>query len=94
MILSSVPDDLSPEERQELESIRRRKEELLHDIQVTTQAHGFFSHTFIPLNQFVAEFFWRSACFCPCWNPVVVWTVALKTQMEALHLTCLPQTLT
>ncbi|CAG14059.1 unnamed protein product, partial [Tetraodon nigroviridis] len=31
---SSVPDDLSPEERQELESIRRRKQELLQDIQV------------------------------------------------------------
>ncbi|XP_038831206.1 cytohesin-1-like isoform X1 [Salvelinus namaycush] len=28
-----VPDDLSPEERQELESIRRRKQELLQDIQ-------------------------------------------------------------
>lgn len=33
--LCSVPDDLSPEERQELECIRRRKEELLLDIQVT-----------------------------------------------------------
>lgn len=32
----SVPDDLSPEERQELECIRRRKEELLLDIQVTS----------------------------------------------------------
>lgn len=31
---SSVPDDLTPEERQELESIRRRKQELLQDIQV------------------------------------------------------------
>ncbi|XP_016532059.1 cytohesin-1-like isoform X1 [Poecilia formosa] len=30
---ASVPDDLSPEERQELESIRRRKQELLQDIQ-------------------------------------------------------------
>ncbi|XP_076007641.1 cytohesin-1b isoform X4 [Genypterus blacodes] len=30
---ASVPNDLSPEERQELESIRRRKEELLLDIQ-------------------------------------------------------------
>uniref|UniRef100_A0A3Q2PBJ5 Cytohesin 1b n=1 Tax=Fundulus heteroclitus TaxID=8078 RepID=A0A3Q2PBJ5_FUNHE len=28
-----MPDDLSPEERQELESIRRRKQELLQDIQ-------------------------------------------------------------
>uniref|UniRef100_A0A3Q3L1Y6 Cytohesin 1b n=1 Tax=Mastacembelus armatus TaxID=205130 RepID=A0A3Q3L1Y6_9TELE len=28
-----VPDDLSPEERQELESIRRRKQELMQDIQ-------------------------------------------------------------
>lgn len=34
--LCSVPDDLSPEERQELECIRRRKEELLLDIQVTS----------------------------------------------------------
>uniref|UniRef100_A0A8C7DGM4 Cytohesin 1b n=1 Tax=Oncorhynchus kisutch TaxID=8019 RepID=A0A8C7DGM4_ONCKI len=30
---TKVPDDLSPEERQELESIRRRKQELLQDIQ-------------------------------------------------------------
>ncbi|XP_044192907.1 cytohesin-1b isoform X4 [Thunnus albacares] len=30
---ATVPDDLSPEERQELESIRRRKQELLEDIQ-------------------------------------------------------------
>ncbi|KAL3967939.1 CD3Z antigen, zeta polypeptide [Sarotherodon galilaeus] len=30
---AAVPDDLSPEERQELESIRRRKQELLQDIQ-------------------------------------------------------------
>ncbi|PWA21437.1 hypothetical protein CCH79_00003144 [Gambusia affinis] len=29
---TNVPDDLSPEERQELESIRRRKQELLQDI--------------------------------------------------------------
>uniref|UniRef100_A0A8C6UL26 Cytohesin 1b n=1 Tax=Neogobius melanostomus TaxID=47308 RepID=A0A8C6UL26_9GOBI len=37
MVLKSedgvVPDDLSPEEKQELESIRRRKQELLQDIQ-------------------------------------------------------------
>lgn len=32
--LSSVPDDLTPEEKQELENIRRRKQELLEDIQV------------------------------------------------------------
>lgn len=31
---SSVPDDLTPEEQQELENIRRRKQELLEDIQV------------------------------------------------------------
>ncbi|XP_041715041.1 cytohesin-1 isoform X4 [Coregonus clupeaformis] len=30
---TEVPDDLSPEEKQELESIRRRKQELLQDIQ-------------------------------------------------------------
>ncbi|XP_033840265.2 cytohesin-1-like isoform X1 [Periophthalmus magnuspinnatus] len=30
---SAVPDDLSPEEKKELETIRRRKEELLQDIQ-------------------------------------------------------------
>ncbi len=41
MLLSSVPDDLSPEERQELETIRRRKQELLHDIKVTTHTHTF-----------------------------------------------------
>lgn len=31
----SVPDDLTPEEQQELENIRRRKQELLEDIQVS-----------------------------------------------------------
>uniref|UniRef100_A0A3P8VN02 Cytohesin 1a n=1 Tax=Cynoglossus semilaevis TaxID=244447 RepID=A0A3P8VN02_CYNSE len=31
--LSTVPDDLTPEEQQELENIRRRKQELLEDIQ-------------------------------------------------------------
>ena len=31
---STVPDDLTPEEQQELENIRRRKQELLEDIQV------------------------------------------------------------
>lgn len=41
--LCSVPDDLSPEERQELECIRRRKEELLLDIQVTSR-QVLFSH--------------------------------------------------
>lgn len=30
-----VPEDLTPEEQQELENIRRRKQELLEDIQVT-----------------------------------------------------------
>jgi len=29
-----VSDDLTPEEKQELENIRRRKEELMEDIQV------------------------------------------------------------
>lgn len=29
-----VPEDLTPEEQQELENIRRRKQELLEDIQV------------------------------------------------------------
>uniref|UniRef100_A0A3B3ST25 Cytohesin 1 n=1 Tax=Paramormyrops kingsleyae TaxID=1676925 RepID=A0A3B3ST25_9TELE len=33
-VCPSVPDDLTPEERQELENIRRRKQELLEDIQV------------------------------------------------------------
>lgn len=32
--MSLVPDDLTPEEQQELENIRRRKQELLEDIQV------------------------------------------------------------
>lgn len=32
--LHPVPDDLTPEEKQELENIRRRKQELLEDIQV------------------------------------------------------------
>lgn len=32
--LYPVPDDLTPEEKQELENIRRRKQELLEDIQV------------------------------------------------------------
>ncbi|KAF3846303.1 hypothetical protein F7725_003381 [Dissostichus mawsoni] len=31
---SEVPDDLTPEEQQELENIRRRKQELLEDIQI------------------------------------------------------------
>lgn len=30
----TVPDDLTPEEQQELENIRRHKQELLEDIQV------------------------------------------------------------
>lgn len=30
-----MPEDLTPEEQQELENIRRRKQELLEDIQVT-----------------------------------------------------------
>nr|XP_019945305.1 PREDICTED: methyltransferase-like protein 5 [Paralichthys olivaceus] len=34
---NQVPDDLSPEERQELECIRRKKQELLQDIQVDIQ---------------------------------------------------------
>lgn len=33
--LPPVPDDLTPEEQQELENIRRRKQELLEDIQVS-----------------------------------------------------------
>uniref|UniRef100_A0A674F246 Cytohesin 1b n=1 Tax=Salmo trutta TaxID=8032 RepID=A0A674F246_SALTR len=33
LLKSVLPDDLSPEERRELESIRRRKQELLQDIQ-------------------------------------------------------------
>lgn len=41
----SVPDDLSPEEQQELESIRRRKQELLQDIQVSTKTH-MYCHDF------------------------------------------------
>lgn len=54
VLLSSVPDDLSPEERQELESIRRRKQELLHDIQVKSRTHTdtHFSHIY-SVNQFV-----------------------------------------
>lgn len=40
VLLSSVPDDLSPEEREELESIRRRKQELLQDIQVRAHSHS------------------------------------------------------
>lgn len=35
--LSTVPDDLTPEEQQELENIRRRKQELLEDIQVVLE---------------------------------------------------------
>lgn len=36
---NKVPDDLTPEERQELENIRRRKQELLEDIQVISSDH-------------------------------------------------------
>lgn len=32
-----MPDDLTPEEQQELENIRRRKQELLQDIQVMAE---------------------------------------------------------
>lgn len=48
LALCSVPDDLSPEERQELESIRRRKEELLLDIQVTNHAKTHSLHAVTP----------------------------------------------
>lgn len=47
VFLSLVPDDLSPEERQELESIRRRKQELLQDIQVIT-------HTLLPYTTYIS----------------------------------------
>ncbi|KTF85271.1 hypothetical protein cypCar_00035969 [Cyprinus carpio] len=43
--LSSVPDDLTPEEQKELENIRRRKQELLDDIQVMKN----WSESFIQL---------------------------------------------
>lgn len=46
--LCPVPDDLSPEERQELESIRRRKEELLLDIQVTNHTKTHSLHAVNP----------------------------------------------
>lgn len=46
-----MPDDLSPEERHELESIRRRKQELLHDIQVITDSP--LPYTFNLFVQFV-----------------------------------------
>lgn len=35
LVVLPVPEDLTPEEQQELENIRRRKQELLEDIQVT-----------------------------------------------------------
>lgn len=42
-----MPDDLTPEEQQELEHIRRRKQELLEDIQVknTSSPLWLFSGT-------------------------------------------------
>lgn len=46
--LCPVPDDLSPEERQELECIRRRKEELLLDIQVTNHTKTHSLHAVTP----------------------------------------------
>lgn len=67
--LCSVPSDLTPEECQELENIRRRKQELLADIQVRCQGP-----TQIPLSQGQ-----QSGCGaqCPClchwqgpWSPI------------------------
>lgn len=46
MFPNKVPDDLTPEEKQELENIRRRKQELLEDIQVKTADHFTEAATF------------------------------------------------
>lgn len=43
---NEVPDDLTPEEKQELENIRRRKQELLEDIQVISSDHFSEAATF------------------------------------------------
>lgn len=40
-----MPDDLTPEEQQELENIRRRKQELLEDIQVRRVLPRWTGHT-------------------------------------------------
>lgn len=42
---SPVPDDLTPEEQQELENIRRRKLELLEDIQVDIRVQNIKLYT-------------------------------------------------
>uniref|UniRef100_A0A8C1FX46 Cytohesin 1b n=1 Tax=Cyprinus carpio TaxID=7962 RepID=A0A8C1FX46_CYPCA len=49
-----VPDDLTPEEKQELENIRRRKQELLEDIQVISSNNFSEISTFLPQNKQVA----------------------------------------
>lgn len=41
----SVPDDLTPEEQKELENIRRRKQELMDDIQVMKNCHELWTST-------------------------------------------------
>ncbi len=45
---NKVPDDLTPEEKQDLENIRRRKQELLADIQVISSNHFSEITTFLP----------------------------------------------
>uniref|UniRef100_A0A8C2HRK8 Cytohesin 1b n=1 Tax=Cyprinus carpio TaxID=7962 RepID=A0A8C2HRK8_CYPCA len=54
MFWTRVPDDLTPEEKQELENIRRRKQELLEDIQVISSNHFSEISTFLPQNKQVA----------------------------------------
>lgn len=46
-VFPSVPDDLTPEEQQELENIRRRKQELLEDIQVSELTLSTKNHVLI-----------------------------------------------
>lgn len=72
-----MPDDLTPEEQQELENIRRRKQELLEDIQVeslllllgrgTQQLINLSLDVMLALMSFVERSFRRNARhFLPC----------------------------
>lgn len=52
---NKVPDDLTPEEKQELENIRRRKQELLEDIQVISSNNFSEISTFLPQKSFKSK---------------------------------------
>lgn len=57
----AVPEDLSLEERDELSNIRRRKRELLDDIEVSLANE----HYMVSWSSFPAELHWNSLHFPP-----------------------------